>query len=72
MDANLRDMERAPVKKAKFSEKDSRGYLQVDCTECRRGCNGPDAGTCAGGMRAKKGGMGACFNGELIDGITVD
>lgn len=57
--------------KAKFSEKDSRGMLCVDCTECERGRNGSDKDKCSSGYRYKKGHQGACFMGELIKGLEV-
>ncbi len=48
-----------------FSEKDKRGNWSIDCTECVKGRNGDQS--CAAGTRVKKGGLGSCFNGELLD-----
>lgn len=50
--------------KTKFSELDNRGYLVVDCTECKKGINGDKS--CGSGARIKKGHFGSCFNGELL------
>lgn len=59
------------MKKAKWSEKDNRGHLSVDCSECTRGGNGNAKDKCASGWKIKKGGMGSCFSGELIEGLEV-
>ena len=53
--------------KPKFSGRDSKGKLYVDCTECKRGINGSDEDKCSAGMRCKKGGQGMCFCGDLIE-----
>lgn len=57
------------MRKAKFSERDSRGMISVDCTECNRGKNGSNE--CAAGKKIKKGHQGSCFNGGLIDGLEI-
>jgi len=49
----------------KYSEKDSRGIIYVDCTECNRGTNGEK--DCSAGARTKKGHQGGCFSGVLLD-----
>lgn len=51
----------------KYSFKDSRGILFVDCTECNRGINGNDPDKCAAGFRHKKPNIGNCALGELIE-----
>ena len=56
---------------AKYSELDSKGKLCVDCSECNRGGNGSDNDKCAAGAKIKKGNKGACFCGELIEGLEV-
>jgi len=58
--------------KAKYSEKDNRGKVCVDCSECDRGGNGKDPDKCSAGWRHKKGRQGACFAGKLIDGLTIE
>ena len=57
--------------KAKFSERDTRGMLSVDCSECERGGNGSDPDKCASGWKHKKGRRGACFMGTLLKGLEV-
>lgn len=57
------------MKEAKFSERDNRGHLSVDCTECKKGSQGDKS--CASGSRIKKGHQGSCFNGELLEGLEV-
>lgn len=59
------------MKQAKYSERDNRGMLCVDCSECKRGGNGADKEKCSSGHRHKKGNKGACFMGELIDNLFV-
>ncbi len=59
------------MKKAKFSERDTRGKLMVDCSECTRGGNGEDADKCSSGARIKKGRKGGCFSGTLLPGLNV-
>ena len=59
------------AKKKIYSERDSRGMLCVDCSECKRGGNGDATDKCSCGWKVKKGGMGSCFSGELIEGIVV-
>ena len=58
-------------KKAKYSKKDSRGALYVDCAECARGGNGNDKDKCASGWRYKKGNKGGCFCGQLLPGLIT-
>ena len=57
------------VEKAKFSERDNRGKLSVDCIECVRGSKGDKS--CSAGWRIKKGHQGSCFNGELFSNLEV-
>jgi len=52
-------------KQPTYSERDSRGHLQVYCSECQRGGNGDQS--CSSGWRIKKGAAGACFRGVLLD-----
>lgn len=61
-------------KKAKYSKKDSRGALYVDCSECTRGGNGgkDERSKCSSGWLKKKGNKGGCFCGTLLPGLTVD
>ena len=47
-----------------YSEYDSRGYLYVDCTECKRGHNGDRS--CGSGWRYKKARSGGCFSGQPL------
>ncbi|MES0445037.1 MAG: hypothetical protein ABUJ92_00690 [Desulfobacterales bacterium] len=56
---------------AKFSERDNRGALFVDCVECKRGHNGKDEDKCSAGSKHKKGHRGGCFSGTLIEGLEV-
>ena len=56
---------------AKYSERDSRGYLIVDCSECERGGNGSNKDKCACGWQIKKGRKGCCFAGTLIKDLKV-
>ncbi len=57
------------MKLAKYSERDNRGALSVDCIECNRGSKGDKS--CSSGSRIKKGHTGSCFSGELIGGLYV-
>lgn len=59
------------MKKAKYSEYDSKGKLYVDCSECNRGGNGSDKDKCSAGCRIKKGHIGGCFCGTLIEGLVM-
>lgn len=59
------------MKKAKYSKKDSRGELYVDCSECTRGGNGEDKDKCASGWRIKRGNKGGCFGGILMSKFKV-
>lgn len=59
------------MKKAKHSEKDSRGHLNVDCSECTRGGNGQDKDKCSCGWQIKRGKQGSCFSGALLPGLFV-
>jgi len=58
--------------KAKYSKKDTRGALQVDCSECERGGNGSDKDKCSCGWKIKKGNKGGCFCGTLLSNLEVD
>jgi len=60
------------MKKAKFSERDNRGKLFVDCSECNRGGNGIVGDKCSSGWKIKKGRVGGCFIGELLPTLKVD
>lgn len=57
--------------KAKYSEKDSRGVLNVACCECERGGNGNDKDKCSSGWKTKKWNYMSCFSGTLIKGVTI-
>ena len=59
------------MKKVEFSERDSRGMLVIDCSECDRGGNGNDDDKCSAGYRITKGNLGSCFSGTLIDGLEM-
>lgn len=59
------------MKKAKYSEYDSKGKLYVDCSECNLGGNGNDKDKCSAGWRVKKGRMGGCFCGTLIECLVM-
>jgi len=50
--------------KPKYSERDSRGKLQVACCECQRGGNGDKSCSCGG--RVKKWNYLGCFTGTLL------
>jgi len=50
--------------KAKYSERDSRGYLVVACCECTRGGNGDKSCSCGGSVKRWNGGQ--CFSGNLL------
>jgi hypothetical protein len=58
-------------KKAKYSIKDTRGKVYVDCSECTRGGNGVDTDKCSSGWQIRKGKKGGCFIGQLLPGLTV-
>lgn len=57
------------MKKAKRSNRDSRGMLQVACCECTRGGNGDQS--CGCGMKSKRWDFKSCFAGELLEGLEV-
>lgn len=57
--------------KAKYSEKDTKGRLFVDCSECDRGGNGGAEDKCSSGWRTKKPKRSGCFIGELIPGLEA-
>ena len=59
------------MKKAKYSEKDTKGKLFVDCSECDKGGNGKAEDKCACGSKCKRGRLGGCFMGTLIAGLEV-
>ncbi len=60
------------MKKTKYSKKDSRGMLYVDCSECTRGGNGIDKDKCACGWRTKRGDKGGCFSGILMPELSIE
>lgn len=59
------------MKQAKYSMRDDKGKLFVDCSECDRGGNGAAKDKCACGWRTKKGLQGGCFMGDLLPGMEV-
>jgi len=59
------------VKKAKYSKKDTRGALFIDCSECTRGGNGNDRDKCSCGWKTKRGNKGGCFLGTLLPDLEV-
>ena len=59
------------MKKAKYSEKDTKGKLFVDCSECERGGNGNDKDKCSSGWKVKKGNNGGCFMGDLLANLEI-
>ena len=60
------------MKVAKYSRRDSRGVLMIDCAECERGGNGSYENKCSCGGHIKKGGRSCCFAGTLLDGLEVE
>jgi hypothetical protein len=52
-----------------YSQRDSRGVIFVDCSECERGANGSEKDKYSCGWRTKKGGKGGCFMGTLIPSV---
>lgn len=61
--------------KPKWSEKDTRGYWSIDCSECTKGANGDESCSAGAKPKYKKGGKGSCFNGTLLpkyDGGSQD
>ena len=58
-------------KPAKYSHRDTKGKLFVDCSECCRGGNGMDTNKCSCGWQVKRGKQGGCFCGELIPTLEV-
>jgi hypothetical protein len=58
-------------KVAKYSERDTRGHVYVDCSECTRGGNGKDADKCGAGGRIKRGDKGGCFMGTLLPDLKL-
>jgi len=59
------------MKKARFSEYDTKGKLFVDCSECTRGGNGDDPDKCSCGWKHKRGRKGGCFIGTLMPGLEA-
>ena len=55
-----------------YSEKDSRGHLVVDCSECERGGNGSDVDKCSCGWKIKKPHIGSCFVGTLMEKYLIE
>ena len=60
------------MKKAKYSGRDTKGKLFVDCSECTRGGNGTDKDKCACGWPIKTGKRGMCFAGTLLPTLSVE
>lgn len=56
--------------KPKYSKRDSRLTLFVDCSECERGGNGDQS--CSAGWKTKKGNKGGCFSGKLLEKYVVN
>ncbi len=48
---------------------DSKGHLYVDCSECERGGNGPDADKCSSGQDIRTPFRGGCFAGGIIPAV---
>jgi hypothetical protein len=59
------------TKLAKFSRKDTKGKIYVDCSECTRGGKGSDPDKCASGWQIKSGRKGGCYLGVLIEGLSL-
>ena len=59
------------MKKARFSERDNKGKLYVDCSECNRGGNGKEKDLCSCGWKIKTGRRGGCFLGTLLPGLEM-
>lgn len=55
--------------KTKYSGIDNQGKAYTDCSECKKGGNGDK--TCSCGHKIKKGKLGMCFTGELLDKFEV-
>ena len=55
-----------------YSERDKRGNLYVDCTECDRGFNGTDDDKCSCGQKIKKPNCGGCFNGIILEELRQE
>jgi hypothetical protein len=60
------------MQKTKYSERDSRGKIYIDCSECNRGGNGTDPDLCSCGWKTKKPMKGGCFIGELLPGLEIE
>lgn len=50
-----------------YSFYDKSDMLYVDCKECKKGRYGRTGCICNAGYKIKKGNVGGCFNGELMD-----
>lgn len=61
----------AEQKIAKYSERDNKGKLCIDCCECTRGGNGSADDKCSSGWKIKKGRKGCCFIGTLLPSLYV-
>lgn len=59
------------MKKAKYSELDTKGKMFVDCSECDRGGNGKAEEKCSCGWKVKRGKKGGCFMGTLLGGLEI-
>lgn len=57
--------------KAKYSLRDTKNKLYVDCSECERGGNGNAKDKCSCGWQVKRGKQGGCFCGSLMAGLEV-
>jgi len=60
------------MRKAKYSKRDTRGALYVDCSECDSGGNGKAQDKCACAWKERRGGKGGCFSGTLRPGLIVE
>lgn len=47
------------------------GIPMIDCTECEKGVNGKDLGTCFRGFLYRKPWQNGCPFGVLLDGIEL-
>lgn len=57
--------------KPKWSEIDTRGYLNTDCSECAKGINGDESCSAGSKPKFKKGGIGSCFMGTLLPKFDI-
>lgn len=59
------------MQQVKYSRRDDKGRLFVDCAECERGGNGADPDKCSVGWDKKRGRQGGCFAGTLRAGLAA-